>query len=76
MRMMTGAILILASVVLLAVHGYINSIEADGVLKLPNWQKYYAYAIGIIGWLFMVWGLLKDLRSTRYQSKGRRKGDT
>jgi len=75
MRMMTGAILILASVILLAVHGYVNSIEAAGVIKIPDWLKLYAYAVGVIGWAFMAWGLVKDLRATRYHSRTRHKGD-
>lgn len=75
MRMMTGAILILAGVVLLAVHGYVNAIEVAGVAKLPDWWKYYAYGIGIIGWAFMVWGLARDLRAARYQGRPRHKGD-
>ena len=75
MRMMTGAILILASVILLAVHGYVNSIEAAGVAKIPDWLKNYAYAVGLIGWGFMAWGLVKDLRATTYHRRTRHKGD-
>jgi uncharacterized membrane protein (DUF2068 family) len=75
MRMMTGAILILASVVLVATYGYVNSMEAAGIVKIPDWLKWYAYAVGAIGWAFMVWGLVKDLRATRYHSRSRHKGD-
>ena len=75
MRMMTGAILILASVVLLAVYGYVNSMEAAGVVKIPDWLKYYAYGIGGIGWAFMAWGLVKDLRATTYHRRTAHKGD-
>ena len=75
MRMMTGAILILSSVILLAVHGYVNSIEAAGVLKIPDWLKYYAYVIGVIGWVFMAWGLVKDLRANQYHHRTVHKGD-
>ena len=75
MRMMTGAILILASVVLMTVHGYVNAMEAAGINKLPEWLKYYAYVIGVIGWAFMVWGLVKDLRAARYHRRTRHKGD-
>ncbi len=75
MRMMTGAILILASVVLLAVYGYVNAMEAAGVVKIPDWLNYYAYAIGAIGWVFMAWGLAKDLRATKYQRRTPHKGD-
>lgn len=75
MRMMTGAILILASVVLLSVYGYVNAMKAAGVIPLSDWLRYYAYAIGLIGWAFMFWGLVKDLRATRYHSRTRHKGD-
>jgi hypothetical protein len=76
MRMMTGAILILASVILLAVNGYVGALEAAGVVKMPSWLVYYAYAIGVIGWVFMAWGLAKDLRATRYHRRTVHKGDT
>lgn len=75
MRMMTGAILILASVILIAAHGYVAALEAAGVVKIPDWVKYYAYGIGVIGWAFMAWGLVKDLRATRYHRRTRHKGD-
>jgi hypothetical protein len=75
MRIMTGAILILASVILISVHGYVNSIEAAGVIKIPDWLKYYSYVVGMIGWAFMAWGLVKDLQATQYHRRTRLKGD-
>ena len=74
MRMMTGSILILASVVLFAVYKF-NDLE-------PMYE-WYAFGMGIIGWAFLFWGLVKDLRAAHYHRIRQRrnpgiphKGDT
>lgn len=71
MRMMTGAILILASAVLIFLCGF-GDLEN---MKVPRWMQYYAYATGIIGWAFMLWGLFKDLSAASWKRR-RHKGDT
>jgi hypothetical protein len=54
MRMMTGSILILASVVLFAVYKF------DDLRPMYEW---YSFGMGLIGWAFLFWGLVKDLRA-------------
>ena len=74
MRMMTGAILILASVILFSVY------ELDELKRVYEW---YAFGMGGIGWAFLIWGLVKDLRAAHFHWKNerlstrrKRKGDT
>ena len=74
MRMMTGAILILASVILFAVY------KISDLKPIIEW---YAIAMGGIGWAFLIWGFVKDLRAAHFHWKHerqsmrrKRKGDT
>jgi hypothetical protein len=74
MRLMTGAILILASVILISLFTFMTGFEED-VIKPCTWMQYYAYAIGVIGWAFMLWGLVRDFRAARYHRRTIHKGD-
>ncbi len=74
MRMMTGAILVLASVILFAVYK---------ISDLKPMFEWYAIGMGIIGWAFLIWGLVKDLRAAHFHwkheresARHRRKGDS
>jgi hypothetical protein len=66
MRMMTGAILILTSVILFSVYQMYD-------LK-PLWE-WYAFAMGGIGWVFLIWGLIKDLSITLRRHRRGNRGD-
>ena len=74
MRMMTGSILILASVLLFGVYK---------ITDLRPMYEWYAFGMGGIGWAFLAWGFWKDIQAahhhhTRHQqdSDTPRKGDT
>ena len=69
MRMMTGAILILAHSLLYAVY-----ILGDMSENQP-WLKWYSFALAGIGGIFMLWGLVKDLSAGSWKRR-RHKGDT
>lgn len=62
MRMMTGAILILANAVMLMALPFWEAETG----KVQNWQlqlmTIYAWAILVIGVIFLAWGLVKDVR--------------
>jgi protein-S-isoprenylcysteine O-methyltransferase Ste14 len=72
MRMMTGALLILASAGLF----HLCYFAGTTITHLPQWMEYYAYALTGIGWAFLIWGLIKDLTAelTTYR-KRRPRGD-
>ncbi len=68
---MTGAILVLASVVLFGVYK---------ISDLKPMFEWYAIGMGIIGWAFLIWGLIRDLQASRFYNQRHRnprhKGDT
>lgn len=72
MRMMTGALLILASAGLFHLCYFSGALPAS----LPRWLEIYAYALTGIGWAFLIWGLIKDIAAelTTYR-KRRPRGD-
>ncbi|MCD4824607.1 MAG: hypothetical protein K8S55_08370 [Phycisphaerae bacterium] len=71
MRMMTGAILILASSILLFMYTFL-----DKSLKVAVWVEWYGYITSFIGWAFIGWGIYKDILASRYRKHHRIKGDT
>jgi hypothetical protein len=67
MRMMTGAILILAHAVMLMAlpfWGVENGKEVSQTWQL-HMMTVYAWALGVIGVVFLAWGLVKDIRYRR-----------
>ncbi len=66
MRMMTGALLILAHTILLAVYK---------IGDMKPWFEWYAIALGVIGFAFLVWGFVMDLKVELWRSRRRRGGD-
>ncbi|MBI5725621.1 MAG: hypothetical protein HZA50_16805 [Planctomycetes bacterium] len=70
MRMMTGAILILANAVMLMALPFWGAETGGGA---PAWQMQlmaiYAWALLGIGVAFLAWGLVKDLRHRRPYGK-------
>lgn len=74
MRMMTGSILILASIILFSVYKLVD---------LKPMFEWYAFGMGGMGWAFLIWGLVKDLRAAHFHrvhdrniTRRRHKGDT
>lgn len=53
MRMMTGSLLILAGAILMAVNGLSEDVPAA--------FGFYAMFLTGIGWLFLLWGVLRDI---------------
>ena len=80
MRMMTGALLILAGSLLMATIEYLQksaeflNTTSDPVSK--KWLWIYALVLSGIGWFFMFWGVWRDLSAARWRKHHRHKGDT
>lgn len=70
MRMMTGAILILAASLLMCVYQLRNDSPE------LSWMKWYSIILTGVGAAFMVWGLWLDLSVRRWRDHRRHKGDT
>lgn len=59
MRMMTGAILILAHAILYGV--YQLTTRGDGDL---DWVQWYSWCLAGIGAAFVIWGFIRDIEVT------------
>ena len=73
MRMMTGAILILAGTMLLSVFELRDKTADPDPRK---WFWAYSLILSGIGWFFMFWGVWRDLSAARWRRHQRHKGDT
>ena len=75
MRMMTGALLILASSMMLA--GYEISRPMEVGAAGPEWMRLYGIGLAVVGWVFMLWGFWHDLEAERWRRRRhQRKGDS
>lgn len=66
MRMMTGAILILASAILYS--------TCELKAEIANAYRVYSTVCGVAGWLLLAWGLVLDIMMLSWR-RHRRKGD-
>ena len=71
MRMMTGAILILAGVILFIIYSFRGE-----SFEVAVWVKWYGYVTSVMGWAFIGWGIYKDVLASRYRKHHRIKGDS
>lgn len=68
MRMMTGAILILAHAVSMAVYEWSD--------PKPVWMEWYSFFLLGLGGLMLIWGLVLDLSAAKWRwEKRHRHGD-
>ena len=71
MRMMTGAILVLAHTMLYAVYVLGDMSTQDD----KDWIQWYSWVLAGIGVAFLLWGFVIDLSAARWR-RHRHRGDT
>jgi drug/metabolite transporter (DMT)-like permease len=74
MRMMTGAILILAHAMLYSVYSLSRSFGENP--RDMEWLQWYSWAMAGLGGLFLLWGFVRDLRASQWRRDHKRaRGD-
>lgn len=73
MRMMTGAILVLAHAMLYTVYqlGHVWSPDKADL----EWLQWYSWSLAGLGGVFLLWGLARDIAATMARKSRFRHGD-